>query len=103
MKVILCAHMNGTVADRKQMVPDYHPLNKEEIATLLEEAASASGVLRSQIQERLCQGIPGYTCPRTSDKHVLEKETEIGELYLKNYHKGRDPETVEELYQIMVR
>ncbi len=103
MKVIQCPHESGEVADFRQEAPDHHPLTREEIATLLEEAKTAKEPIISLIQIRLCQGIPGYVCPRHIDGPVAEKETEIDELYVRNYRRGADPAIVQQLYQIMVR
>lgn len=103
MKVIPCPHESGAVADLKQEAPDHHPLTKEEIAALLDEAKTSENPLTSQIHVRLCQGIPGYVCPRVIEGPVRKKEIEIGKLYIENFRKGADPELVEKLYTIMMR
>ncbi len=64
MKVIPCPHESGAVADHTHEAPDHHPLTRQEIAELLDEAKTSTNPLTSQIQVRLCQGIPGYVCPR---------------------------------------
>lgn len=103
MKVILCPHESGAVVDHKQEAPDHHTLTREEIAVLLDEAKTSKNPLTSQIQGRLCQGIPGYVCPRLIDGPVSDKENEINELYVENFRKGADPELVKKLYMIMMR
>ena len=103
MNVIPCPHESGVVVDREQKAPDHHPLTKEEIAALLDEAKTSENSLTSKIQVRLCQGIPGYVCPRGIDGPVSDKENEISKLYVENFRKGADPELVEKLYSIMMR
>lgn len=101
--VIPCSHESGAVSDYKQKVPNHYPLKKEEIIALLDEAKNAVNPRTSQIQVRLCQGIPGYVCPRVTDGPVAKKENEISELYVENFRKGADPELVEKIYTIMMR
>ena len=103
MKVIPCPHESGAVSDHTQEVPDHHPLTREEIAVLLDEAKTSGHPLTSQIQVRLCQGIPGYVCPRVIEGSVSDKDNEISERYVGNFRRGADTELVEELYAIMVR
>jgi len=103
MKIIPCPHKSGAVADLTQEAPDHHPLTREEIAVLLEEAKTSENPLTSQIQVRLCQGIPGYMCPRVTKGPVSDKDKEISALYVANFRKGADPELVEKLYTIMMR
>jgi hypothetical protein len=103
MKVIPCPHQSGAVADHYQEAPNHYPLTKEEIAELLKEAQTSKNPLTSQIQIRLCQGIPGYVCPKAIDGPVSDKENEISELYVENYRKGADPELVEKIYTILMR
>ena len=103
MKVIPCPHESGDVEDYSRQAPDYHPLNKEEIADLLNEAKTAKGILYSQIQIRLCQGIPGYVCPRIIDGPVADKESQINALYIEKSREGASPETVEQFYAIMTQ
>ena len=102
MNVIPCPHISGAVVDGRQ-APDHHPLTKEEIAALLDEAKTSENPLTSQIQMRLLQGIPGQVCPRVTHGPIAEKEREISRLYVEHYRKGADPELVEGLYAIMVR
>ena len=103
MEVIPCPHESGTVTDHKEKAPNHHPLTREEIAALLDEAKTAENTLASRIQVRLCQGIPGYACPRDIDGPVSDKTNEIDELYVKNFRKGADPELVKKLYTIMMQ
>lgn len=103
MKIISCPHESGAVADHTKEAPDHHPLTREEIVALLNEAKTSENPLTSQIQVRLCQGIPGYVCPRVIEGSVSDKENEIGELYVANFRKGADPELVEKLHTIMMR
>lgn len=103
MKVIPCPHESGAVTDHRQEAPDYHPLTKYDITVLLEEAKTSKNPLTSRIQIRLCQGIPGYVCPRVDDGPVFEKENEISKLYVEHFRKGADHELVERIYAIMMR
>ena len=103
MVIVPCPHESGAVARSDQEAPDHHPLTKGEIAALLEEAKTSQNPLTAQIQERLCQGIPGYVCPRVDEGPVADKDAEISRLYVENFRKGSDPDLVDKLYEIMMR
>jgi hypothetical protein len=99
-----CLHEVGQ-APADQEVPDYHPLVWEEVVYLLTVAAEASAVgdyqTASSVQVRLCQGIPGYTCPRQVEGPVLEMENAISALFVENYGRGPDPEFVDQLCRLL--
>ncbi len=103
MQVIPCPHESGAVANHKQRAPDHHPLTKEEIAVLLDEAKTSNSSLASQIQIRLCQGIPGYVCPRVINGPVSDKECEINKLYVENFRRGADLEIVDQYRSPLIR
>lgn len=56
----------------------------------------------NDIMRRLCQAIPGQTCPRELGGHVEKVEIHLCEYYLKNvqFH-GADPTFAEEIYTII--
>lgn len=105
MKVIPCPHEKRLIHSCTKRMPNHHPLTREEIAGLLDEAKGSVNPLRSQIQGRLYQGIVGFTCPSPIRGPMFEKEKEICRLYLENLRieKGSNPDLVEALYAIMVR
>ena len=103
MKVIPCPHENRALTVHEQEAPNHHPLTKDEIAVLLDEAKTSENPLTSQIQVRLYQGIPGYVCPRVIAGPVFDKQNEIDGLYVENFRKGADPELIEKLFAIMTR
>lgn len=103
MESIPCPHDSGSVPYYKT-APDHHPLTKEEIARLLEEAKDdESQILVAKVQIRLHQGIPGQVCPREISGPIADKECEINKLFVGNYRKGADPKLVDQLYEIITR
>jgi len=101
---IACPHEMGEIKIGK-VASDYHPLNKREIANLLDTAAKHRGNVTavSEVQVRLNQGIAGMTCPRPVTGKVADKLNELDNLFMKKYKEGSSPDTVDRLYQIMTR
>ena len=99
---IPCPHESGEVKDRKLIVPDHHPLLKEEIAALLRMAQSAEHVANlALIQRRLNQGIVGMVCPRPNRGVLADKILEMYNLLVKERYRGGNPKLVEKFYRIM--
>ena len=73
-----------------EVVSDYHPLSKEEIAHLLKTAVKNKGnVMKvSEVQVRLDQGIVGITCPRPVTGKVAKKLNELDSLFIEKYKEG---------------
>ena len=96
---IECTH------EHDEQIPDYYPLTKEEIAELLSTAYQAhilkDSFTTSSIQVRLDQGIRGIMCPREIDGPVAKRESQLDSLFVKNVHRGADPELVQQFYQLM--
>ena len=70
---IPCPHDQAGLSCPVPTLPDYHPLSKEEVETLAEIAASTTDIaIYSRAVVRLCQGIPGMTCPRPADGDIAE-------------------------------
>ena len=99
-----CPHITGKVPISK-VVSDYYPLNKREIANLLEMAAKNrdDAITVSEVQVRLDQGIAGITCPRPIKGKIAERLNELDSLFVKEYEKGSSPDIVDRLHRIMTR
>ncbi len=103
MKIIPSPHESGAVVDYTKRALDHHPLTKDEIAALLNEAKTSEEPLTSEIQVRLSQGIQGYLSPRVISGSIFDKQNEIDVLYVANFRRGADPELVDRFYAIMIR
>lgn len=101
---IACPHITGKVPIDK-VVSDYYPLNKREIANLLDTAAKNREDIQtvSEIQVRLDQGIEGMTCPRPITGKIAERLSELDRVFVKEYEKGSSPGTVDRLHRIMTK
>lgn len=99
---IPCLHETGEEKDSGKKVPDYHPLSKEQVASLLDKASRSNDVSYiSSIQVRLAQGIRGMVCPRDIDGEASEKNRKLDELFVGRYKKGSSPQLVERLFGLM--
>ncbi len=90
--------------------PLYSPLTKAEIACLCTRAQAAradpdpriSTQLVANIQIRLAQGIPGYTCGSDDPEEVQARQRLLDEYYVKNIQfYGSDHAFVDHIYEIL--
>lgn len=97
--VIYCKHGTGEDPDHSKLVPDYHPLSREEISQLLEMAKNLNPVKEwdklAQIRVRLGQGIMGMTCPRPmDDRQVARNLFRMEKLFVKRHSEGATSDLV---------
>lgn len=95
-----CNHERGVT------VPDFHPLSLEEVCALLVAAPSCdSSRERSSIHIRLCQAIPGMTCPRPIDGPVAEKDDAMSALWVEWCESGfpDPPAMVRKIFEVIQR
>jgi hypothetical protein len=100
-KEIPCPHMDQKFHSTLELLPNFHPLTKEEIRELLEEAKGKEGQIIIQIFQRLVQGIKGMTCPQPLEGPLSEKVEKLSSIYLQSYKGGADEKKVEEIFYVL--
>jgi hypothetical protein len=86
-------------------VPDYEPLSRDQVAALLNEAASASArsdwQTAARLQCRLGRALPGKTCPRQIDGPVARRGARLNRLFAGRYAEGGTPELTGAVWSIL--
>lgn len=100
---IPCPHMADRSIPVGKDLPNYHPLSREEIVRLLDFARGhmEDGIAIAAVEVRLCQGIPGMTCPRPMRDAVAEKSVELNRVFMDWYESGGASDIVEALGSLM--
>jgi len=98
---IPCPHEVEQFKNLKQVVPDYHPLSKEDITKMLTIAKTSQEPLTSRIHSRLTQGIVGMTCPRPVMGKLGIKQRQLNNLFVETLLQSAEHDLVEKFYQIM--
>lgn len=103
-KPIPCAHETKGVPT-STVLPDYHPLTRDEVVELLVLAEKAEVLVFSQIQCRLAQAIPGAECPHAIDGPVSKKSVKLDRIFVNARRRGNltDPRTADMLFALMVK
>ncbi len=90
--VVLCQHDSGIEKDHRKVVPDHHPLTRDEIAELLKMAKGLNIVTQNdefnKIQMRLNQGVMGMTCPPPTYGDVADKMFAMRRIFRKRFAEG---------------
>lgn len=97
-----CPHAAGGIPSDRTM-PDYEPLTRDQVAALLDRAASAQGdaVAVAKLQVRLGQALPGNTCPRQAEGTVADREARLGALFVERYREGGTPKLTSAVWSIL--
>ena len=94
-----CAHTNDE--HEGVIVDDFHPLSREEIASLCSIAQSTDDITVASIQLRLFQAMLGMTCPPPLKGNMRERLDRLGAYYVNNiHHYGCDRLFVERIYAL---
>lgn len=99
---IPCPHANSAVPS-SIAAKDHHPLSTQEIAELLDFARDhkGNGCAVAKVQIRLCQGIPGMTCPRPERNEAARRLARLTEIFMNRYEEGGTPDLVKAIESAM--
>lgn len=97
-----CQH-HATQHENGQEHPDHHPLRREEVAELLTfmKLGAADAGLWSKAAVRLCQAIPGMTCPRPINGAVARKHLKLENLLVSKAEEGATPDLVSAIMALL--
>lgn len=100
---IPCPHDTDPSISSDVMLPNYHPLSREDIVNLLNFAKDhgGDGGALSKVMVRLSQGIPGMTYPHSIDDDVSEKSARLDQVFVNWCLSGFATDIVEELELLM--
>lgn len=96
---IPCPHEAAGLNSHEELHIDHHPLTTEEIITLLEYVRTnkANAEVLAAAQIRLCQAIPGYTCPHAISGRAANCASKIVEIFTMRYREGDTSELASEI------
>ena len=93
---IPCPHELNKVRNYRIVLPDYHPLSKKEVESLMTEAVKGAkqggaegSKLVTAVQVRLRQSIKGSTCPNTQGESSTVASA-MSEYYLSIVRSGEN-------------
>lgn len=100
---IPCPHEAYPSIPSHKTHPNHHPLTRDEIVELLDFARDHKEdvVAVSKAQVRLIQGIPGVTCPSSTDDEVARKKAKLNQIFVDRFELGGAPDLVEVIESFM--
>lgn len=97
---IKCKHITENVPTSITLA-DYYPLSKEEVGQLLTMAAQSPRLI-NEIQIRLCQAVPGATCPYLIEGRNAERTAKLERLYVDGLNDlDTLPNLTDEIFQLI--
>lgn len=99
---IPCLHETGVALNSAERVDDHHPLTKQQVAEILEAAATERDYrIVAGYQCRLGQGVIGNVCPHVIDGPVSMRRNIIDHLFVDLRQLGADPVLVDVIWHAM--